>query len=214
FCGVFFNDAVHARSHTRRAGTGINVNTGGTAWTNLGNVTANYNNEAYVFLYSDGSNSRSLRGYNYGFTIPVGVTITGIEVAVEKRRANASSSNFGNIRDLSIRLRRGAFLVGDDKAQDVNWASSWEVVTYGSPTDLWGATWTPEQINDADFGVYLSARKVSTGNRYADVDYMQITVYYTNPTPTITNFNPTSACAGSNTNVVITGANFTGTTAV
>lgn len=44
----------------------------------------------------------------------------------------------------------------ENKALAGAWASSWTVYDYGGDGSLWGETWTPADINDADFGFALS----------------------------------------------------------
>ena len=52
--------------------------------------------------------------------------------------------------------------------------------------DLWGETWTAEDINDADFGVGFSVHRTALNN--PAVDHIRITIYYTTaPTGIITN---------------------------
>lgn len=48
------------------------------------------------------------------------------------------------------------------------------VRVYGSPTDLWGETLTPADINDPDFGVVLSCR-YSNLNGTSDTQYLKAT---------------------------------------
>lgn len=44
-----------------------------------------------------------------------------------------------------------------NKASATAWDTTDTIATYGSSTDLWGETWSPANINDADFGAVLSA---------------------------------------------------------
>ena len=56
------------------------------------------------------------------------------------------------------------------------------MATYGSPAVLWGTTWLPAEVNDSGFGLQL--RPINRGILLAQafIDYVQVTVYYTNPT--------------------------------
>lgn len=71
-------------------------------------------------------------------------------------------------------------IVGISKAITTTWTTNFTVVTYGGPTDLWGTTWTPADINNANFGAVLAVTRTNNGNNTQDamVDSMQITVYY------------------------------------
>ena len=71
-------------------------------------------------------------------------------------------------------------------------------VTYGSPTDLWGETWTAADINSANFGTALSARRNYFSGSWVLVDAVNITVYYTPPS----SFNSISITFGSSSGTI------------
>jgi hypothetical protein len=52
--------------------------------------------------------------------------------------------------------------------------------THGGTTDLWGATFTRDEVNASNFGVVVSAENTngSTSNE-AKVDHIRLTVTYT-----------------------------------
>ncbi len=52
---------------------------------------------------------------------------------------------------------------------------------YGTTSDLWGTTWTAADINNANFGLKFTAKAGTTATT-ANVDYITITVTYTNDT--------------------------------
>jgi hypothetical protein len=53
-------------------------------------------------------------------------------------------------------------------------------VTFGGPTDLIGGTWTPADINAANFGISVRGDNPSSQNSAsASVDWVRLTVYYT-----------------------------------
>ena len=92
-----------------------------------------------------------------------------------------SSSRNPNVLDNVVSLVKAGTIVGDNKAKTVdNWPITLTTATYGGITDTWGTTWTPFDINSADFGVVLAAVRDNNGNnsRSALVDTMRITVYY------------------------------------
>lgn len=189
---------------------GQNINGPGTqGWTNPGNIIANDVAFAEAALASN-ETSDYLRATDYDFAIPGTATITGIVVEIDRR----SNSNTGgnSVRDVSVEMIKAGAIVGSNYAIAADWPNAFGVQTYGSPTDLWGTTWTPAQINANNFGVNLSVRAEGS-SRDARVNYIRITVYYTAP-PTITSFTATSACSGTTPTVTINGTNFTGATAV
>jgi len=183
----------------------------GSNWLNPTYITAADALYASAALNRNGT-SRYLRSRAYGFTIPTGATIDGIEVSVNRRSNN---NNFGlSINDSSLQLVKNGTIFGSNYATATDWPTTMDVANYGGATDLWGTTWTPADINSIDFGVALSVLNESAfSNKTAYVDYMQITVYYTLPVA-ITSFSPTFACAESGATVTITGTNLSGVTAV
>ncbi len=201
-----------SQSQTRIAGLGEN-NGSGRIWNNLGNITADDTNYATAAL-TGSETSRYLRARNFGFSIPTGATITGITATVMRQ----SSSNGGgnSVKDETIRLMKNLTIVGNNYAGNVDWPTTMTAANYGTgTTDLWGTTWTEADINNANFGMFFRVLNESNNNsRTASVDYIEITVYYSNPIPTVTNFTPNNACVNSGTIITINGTNFTGATNV
>ncbi len=148
-------------------GTGANdASIGATAWTNPGNITATDASDATC---NAGASSQYLVAKNFGFSIPAGAGINGITV-----RVNASETSAGS-ETLNARLQDAAgALFGTGKTASVNGTSK-IVYTYGSTSDVWGATLDSTTVNDADFGVrlwYTTAHNVA-------IDYVTLAVEYT-----------------------------------
>ncbi|MDD4628682.1 MAG: hypothetical protein PHE68_04810 [Candidatus Peribacteraceae bacterium] len=152
--------------------------------------------------------SRYLKATGFGFNIPSGSTIDGIEVRVE-RNANSTS-----VHDAGVFIVKNGSITGADQSKTSGtgftssgcsgtgncWTNTETTVTYGSSTDLWGATWTAEDINALTFGAaFAASRTFGTGNRFIYVDNISVTVYYskTNQTITVTSSAPASAIYGS-----------------
>lgn len=167
-------------SSTNAAGRGIT--SGPTVdWVNPNNITSSNNVYATAGL-TTGSDvirvSDYLRADQFAFSIPALATINGIVCSVE-RKASAASA----IRDYAVQmLKNGSIPAGsnDKKNTAVYWSTTEGTVSYGSPTDLWGASWTPTDINNSTTGFaircdYIPAYSSAT----AYVDYMSMTVYYT-----------------------------------
>ena len=121
------------------------------------------------------SQSDTLATLDYGFSIPTDATILGVEVHVLKEAASAST-----IYDNVVKLIKAGTLAGT--SQDV--AGAWDThagspyTTYGGPTNLWGTTWTPAQINAADFGVGISADNTTGSAADARIGNVCVRVYY------------------------------------
>ena len=153
----------------RNPGSGTNNTTfGSEPWVDPNEITTPGSAYATVNLYHLHLISNYLQGTQYGFNIPEGAAIAGIEVVINR----SASAHNPSISDNSVRLVKAGTPAGDDKAVDTPWPTTLETATYGGPLDLWGTTWTAEQINSTDFGVVLSANRDNNGNnsRIAIVD--------------------------------------------
>lgn len=159
-------------------GVGTNLAGIGTdAWLTPANITTPGDPYATIQLTQHHISSNYLVGSDYGFSIPDGVEILGIEVSI-----NRMFSGRPNVVDNVVRLTTTGGLVGDNKANPdtLPWPTAFGTATYGGPTDLWGAGLTAEDINSADFGVALAILRDNNGNQLTNVfvDTMQVTVYY------------------------------------
>ncbi|KKK47058.1 hypothetical protein LCGC14_3159020, partial [marine sediment metagenome] len=155
----------------------------GEDWQSTNKATAQDNDETYVsFTTTTESKSDYLQLDNFGFNIPSGATIDGIEVLID-REANISQS----IQDDIITLKKSSGPVGNNEA---NTGTSWTTTDdgsydiYGSSTYLWGTSWSQADINDNAFGVNISVSYNGTTDTRARIDHVQIKVYYTEGTTT------------------------------
>ncbi len=144
------------------------------SWSDPGNICADDSLVATCILSSAGHSSY-LRGNNFGFTIPGGSTINGIEVNIKRQYAGAG----GVVTDTGIRLRVTAGSVGSTKTIG-DWPfAGFSVSSFGGVADLWGTTWSDSDFN-SDFGVDIQCYESSSINTaIAQVDYVTITIYYT-----------------------------------
>lgn len=138
-------------------------------WSNPGNAVGTPDNTC---ADRTGAAGGTLDLTGFGFTIPDAAVIQGITVEV-KMAATTSSEG------VRVRLLKNGSPVGN--TQDIYGVagqtdcSSSAFRTVGSPTDLWGETWTAADINSANFGVRLS-KLGSTNTAY--VDSVRITIEY------------------------------------
>lgn len=140
---------------------------GTVAWTNPGNITFDDGLNASVSTTDASADTNYLFVTNYGFSIPAGATITGIDVYAE----NGGSINK---QQSSVRLVKSGVIQPVDRATP---GQPLYNTVFGSSTDLWGDTWTPDDINNSGFGVAFAVRIFAgEGNT---VDYVGIEVYYT-----------------------------------
>lgn len=155
---------------------GTDSSVGTATWTSTSNIGANDNSTANCqFTGDNGQDSEYIKGTNFGFSIPSGATIDGIIVEV-----GGNSNIFGTVDDHSVRLVKGGTIGGDNKASGTDYTTSETNRTYGSSSDLWGLSFTDSDINNSTFGVvYSGNRVVGTDNLTLLLDYIRITVHYT-----------------------------------
>ncbi len=177
FASLPVSSALAYSDGPRDPGTGSNIRgVGSEPWVDPNEITTPGSAYASVNLYHLHRVSNYLQGTQYGFNIPAGTEILGIEVVINRYSPVPNSQ----ISDYEVRLLKDGVPDGSNKASTVSWPTTLTAVTYGSPTDLWGTTWTPEEINSNDFGAALSAQRDNNGNntRNAIIDTIRVTVYY------------------------------------
>lgn len=152
-------------------------------WDDINDVLTSNNDYAYagatLTLLNPSKYSDYLKMTNFSMSIPLAVTICGIEVQIDRK---ASGLSLGAVvKDYRVRLVKGGSIVtASNKASGSGWSGSETTATYGSSSDLWGATWTPADINNANFGFAFSAEISGLLGVFlsADIDNVRITVYY------------------------------------
>ena len=124
---------------------------------------------------ANGEVSKYLEVSDYGYVIPPGATIDGIQVSIE----GFQESFLADFADASIVLMKNGVPVGIDHAGTGYYDDKDYVNIYGSSTDLWGETWTPADIMNPGFGaLYAVQRNSGTGVFYMHVDYVEVTVFF------------------------------------
>jgi hypothetical protein len=145
--------------------------TGTVTWNVPGNAAASDNVEAAAGGLL-GAASHYLKATGFGFAIPAGAVIEGIQVGVERRGIDVWDAKARIVKAGSIGTTDKAYLGGYPAGV---WDFGEMVALYGGSGDLWGETWTPADINDANFGFALSA---FGGDGLAAVDSISISVFY------------------------------------
>jgi hypothetical protein len=151
-----------------------------TIWTNLGTLAAEgsdiYSDGAQLVLWSDPYRD-FLMVDDFKLEVPASATVLGITVTVRRAAGGPNEAV-----DAGVHVIKGGAMGSADRSSPMPWAGdmTFADVDYGGPSDLWGETWTPAEVNAADFGVALSARYTqSAGNGRAYVDIVYVTVHYT-----------------------------------
>jgi len=148
---------------------------GSNTWIDTDNVKISDNSRASAPSTSKNNYCDWLRVTNFGFSIPVGATINGIEVQIEHFRISSSQ----NPIDSAVYLRKTIGQVGDNFADGTPWTEEIdEIFTYGDATELWGTTWSVADINSSDFGLDFSVLADGSATK-PEVDHIQIRIHYT-----------------------------------
>ncbi len=158
---------------------GTLVTTGAGVWINTDNLKSSTDSGARASFQFNGLQTPTLSCTNFGFAVPVGATITGIEFTFRRMSVLAS-----DVEDVSI-LALGGTGTSTDAATGF-WPTSQTNITYGGPTELWGKTWTDTDINSSSFGIEITCGNTSL-NPFsgASADFLTATVFYTEPDPEI-----------------------------
>ena len=181
FVIVFYNGIDSAYSQCISSGarpgsvTANNTSIGSITWTNCVNACASDDarTTASALLIGDKTNYLIVTGF--GFSLPDFIPVCGITVEVE----SSATGLLQIVSDNSIKLVKAGTIIGSNKASGSTWPSTDAVNTYGNSTDLWGTTWTYSDINDANFGVAISANLTSlSALPSARIDLVRITVHY------------------------------------
>jgi len=155
-------------------GTVVNDDSvGGRSWVNPDNAKVEDDNSSYII---EPEFTQYLKATNFGFSVPSGATIDGIEVGV--KRKSATGDYF--IRDYSVKLVKsdGGFSVANRANTDYEqWSTTLTYAFYGGSSDLWGESWTSSDINNSNFGIAFSVE--GSDDPRLEVDHIQIKVYYT-----------------------------------
>ena len=107
----------------------------------------------------------------YGFSVPTNATVTGIAVSVTRLASGAVS-------DTNVQLMKAGAVQATNRSAGAGWPGSSAVAVFGGPSDLWGTTWAPSDVNNAGFGAAVAASLLEAGT-VSYVDLVAITVYYT-----------------------------------
>ena len=152
-------------------------------WYDINNIKIADSLSAYPEpIYDSGVLTYYLKATNFGFSIPPSATIDGITVIIN-RKGNSVPGYYCVDRNIYI-IKANSFLGYQNKSKLDYWTGDFADYNYGGSSDLWGETWTAEDINDPDFGIAISVYNYNDGGGGPTItpliDYVRIIVYYTN----------------------------------
>jgi hypothetical protein len=181
-----FSQAQCIASGPNSPGTSANVSSGDYAFQNPSNALVSDNTFSSAASLASLFNKTTdyLQVKNFGFNIPTGATICGIEAQVVRSATDIDILLIGAwVRDYDVRIIKNNALEGSNQKQSSGWSSSPATATYGGVNALWGTTWSPTEVNSSDFGFSISA-EIKTGIGLlpvVNIDYISLTVYYLDP---------------------------------
>lgn len=155
------NFPTAATGNTSAIGGGTKI------WTNPTNIEAN-DGAVATCTSVGGQVSDDLIGTGFGFAITSTDTINGI--LFEVRYACAGGGSTEN----TVNLLKAGVSSGTNKSTGATPPTGLTTVSYGGSGDLWGTTWTPTDINNANFGAATSYNVGAADN--VTVDFFRITI--------------------------------------
>ncbi|MBK9479724.1 MAG: T9SS type A sorting domain-containing protein [Bacteroidetes bacterium] len=120
------------------------------------------------------SKEANINGFN--FSIPSNAIVNGIELRLRKMISNP----LPNIKDSVVMLTKAGLPVGLNLANNLQWPNTLTYVNYGDSTNLWGTTWTAQDINNSMFGFMVRVKNTDFA-QLAQYDHATIKVYYVLP---------------------------------
>lgn len=159
---------------------------GTTAWGTPGNIVSDNNSDSDLVLAPSGTNNGHdwLLGYDFGFSssiVPANATIDGIEMRYEGWRSSGAGTNGVFFSNATKDASAGSptFFTNINVLQALNGTRT--VYTGASSSELFGTSWTPSDINSADFGVALTGGVQSGQTATLSIDYIEVRIYFTLP---------------------------------
>lgn len=158
-------------------GTAVSVDTGLSAWSNPGNVTADDSNPADSDESGADGVSDKLRCTNFDFSsIPVGATIDGIEYKYNRLTDAVGQA----IVTTTIRVVHNGSDQGNAKTPSGDWEGTYTDNTQGGASDKWGYSPTRADVQASTWGldnsVTWDGNLPSSGG--ANIDDVQVKIYY------------------------------------
>jgi hypothetical protein len=150
-------------------------------WTNPNNVTSNVSYATVTAGRADVSNQ--LNATDFGFSIPLGNTVTGIVITF--RAAQPSNTVFG-ASVVAVLLKNGS-PVGSSRTAMIT--STPTIYTLGSVSDLWGSSFSANDVSQTAWGVsfYVSGTPPGSATGTFEINDVQAKIYGTGgPTVSLT----------------------------
>ncbi len=141
-------------------------------WEGLSGVSSEDGSSAELAVSPGSSYHDWLLTSGFGLLVPNSAEILGITATIRRSGAGPDQAV-----DAGVRLIKRGVMGTVDRSKPDPWDAELTDVDYGGATDLWGTTWTPEDVDASDFGVAVSARypqATGGGTAYVDVVYVKV----------------------------------------
>lgn len=150
---------------------------GSVAWTDPANARLSDAAHAVAEL-GEGDVSHYLKAADFGFELPEGAVVLGVEIVIERSSSDAAST----LEDHEVRLAVDGVLAPKIAAESDAWSETETDFAYGGAGDLWDLPEIARQlVNQPNFGMALAVTS-SKGSASARVDAIRIKVHVANPT--------------------------------
>lgn len=164
--------SVNTASGPNTAGAGSSSGPSSHAWVNPGNVAS-----AVSFATAStappppilNNATQFLNATTFGFSIPATNTINGISVTFDVQVSDPPNGN------LAVQMLKAGSAVGGAKTYTAS-VNTVQTITLGGSADLWGTTWTYNDINQTTFGVNFIGNDATNACNWS-IRNVKITVF-------------------------------------
>lgn len=169
---AFHNPSAHA-ADTTNAGDNNGFGTNpANAYTLNGSYAIDTNSGSNTGTNCTGADKDKHKFYNYGFSIPSGATINGIEI---KLMARVDST--ANAPKMCVQLSWDGGTTWTAAQSTATLTTSGAVYTLGGSADTWGRAWGDAEFSNANFRVRVINVASSTSRDFS-LDYVGAKVHY------------------------------------
>jgi len=159
------------------AGSGYNYPSASEDWTSPGNITADDNVSAATANYKNDVTDY-LVAYNFGFSIPVGATINGIETRVQANTNGGTSCVLSSVNAGTTYNDNGTW--GTPESPGDTLTTSMVDYDDGGPSTTFGLSLSYSDINSSNFCIAAQLDNNETfTSRILRIDAMWAKVHYT-----------------------------------
>lgn len=173
---VVQSSAVSSGSATTQFTQLQSDSTPGPDWVNPGNALALDSSYATVSLGAiTNHRSKWLAVTGFGFNVPTGATVTGVEVQIDAHASVDPAVKVGGI----MVVYNGAQIGSTGGTLGSYWQTTDRLETYGGQGELFfTGSLTPTQVNSSTFGISFYAVNLTSTSKTASVDRVRVKVYY------------------------------------